>query len=329
LKIVSPLDSANFLEVRMSKQVLQEPTELRALHYDTVAAPIDGLLFNVDRDLQRRIGTHHVAGEGVRARSVEMTLMFLRYARIAYNAVRFLTADTPPDPARKPVYAVIIPNVNRQLIDILSTLVFMLDDLVPRHNWYERSGYRGMREQYDLYNKTYGNDPIWQLHLKSLAAAIIKAAQTLNIPTGDQLEPSRIKYWPTPNQMNKRIKTKSQDFLRYLITWLWGDTSEQAHFACNGMFTLAPYIYGDILDEKDRERVNDRLIHQYHYEHFSRTVILVLAIATEIDNYFVLNNKPQLSGIWITFIKQTEIPGVESEAKEMYDLRYKNFLELP
>ena len=72
-----------------------------------------------------------------------MTLMFLRYAKIAYNAVRYLTKDTPPDPARKPVYAVVIPNVNRQLIDILSTLVFMLDDLVPRHNWYERSGYRG------------------------------------------------------------------------------------------------------------------------------------------------------------------------------------------
>jgi hypothetical protein len=95
------------------------------------------------------------------------------------------------------------------------------------------------------------------------------------------------------------------------------------------MFTLAPYIYGDLLDEKDRERVNDRLIHQYHYEHFSRTVILVLAIATEIDNYFALKNKPQLCGIWTAFIKQTEIPGVESEAKEMYDLRYKSFLELP
>jgi hypothetical protein len=75
--------------------------------------------------------------------ALEMTLMFLRYAKIAYNAVRYLTKDTPPDPARKPVYAVVIPNVNRQLIDILSTLVFMLDDLVPRHNWYERSGYRG------------------------------------------------------------------------------------------------------------------------------------------------------------------------------------------
>lgn len=312
----------------MSKQVLQEPKELRGFDYKTVAAPIDGLLFNVDRDLQRRIASHHAAGDRIKARSVEITLMFLRYAKIAYNAVRFLTADTPPDPARKPVYAVIIPNVNRQLIDILSTLVFMLDDLVPRHNWYERSGYRGMREQYDLYNKTYGNDPIWQPHLKSLAAAIVKASQDLNISAGDQQGPSQIKYWPTPNQMNKKIKTKSQDFLRYLITWLWGNTSEQAHFACNGMFTLAPYIYGDLLDEKQREIVNDRLIPQYHYEHFSRTVILLLAIATEIDNYFDLNNRAQLLGIWTTFIKQAEIPGVDSEAKEMYDLRYKTLLEL-
>jgi hypothetical protein len=62
--------------------------------------------------------------------------------------------------------------------------------------------------------------------------------------------------------------------------------------------------------------------------HFSRTVILLLAIATEIDNYFDLNNRAQLLGIWTTFIKQTEIPGVDSEAKEMYDLRYKTLLEL-
>jgi hypothetical protein len=311
----------------MTKHVLQEPSELQAFRFDTIAAPIDGLLFNVDRDLQRRIVTLHKTGEAIKARTVEMPLMFLRYARIAYNAVRYLTADTPPDPARKPVYAVIVPNVNRQLIDILSTLVFMLDDLVPRHNWYERSGYRGMREQYDLYSKTYGNYPTWQPHLKSLDAAIVKAAHDLNISTEDQRDPSQIRYWPTPNQMNKRIKTKSQNFLRYLITWLWGNTSEQAHFACNGMFTLAPYIYGDLLDEKDREKVNERLIYQYHYEHFSRTVILLLAIATEIDNYFILNNKVQLSNTWMTFIKQTELPGVESEAKELYDLRYRAFLE--
>jgi len=311
----------------MPKQVSQEPTELRALDYTTVAAPIDGLLFNVDRDLQRRIAVHHTAGELVKKRSVEMALMFLRYARIAYNAVRFLTADTPEDPARKPVYAVIIPNVNRQLIDILSTLVFMLDDLIPRHNWYERSGYRGMREQYDLYNKTYGNDPLWQRHLTSLAAAIVKSAQVMNISATDQQHPSQIKYWPTPYQMKKKVKTKSQDFLRYLITWLWGDTSEQAHFACNGMFTLAPYIYGDLLDEKERERVDNQLIHQYHYEQFSRTVILLLAIATEIDSYFGLNNKTQLLDIWLMFVKQCEIPGVDSEAKAMYDVRYKKMLD--
>ena len=305
----------------------QASVQLQSVDYSALAAPIDGLLFNLDRDLQRQIAKLHKLGDRVKARSVEMPLMFLRYARIAYNSVRFLMADTPPDPARKPIYAIIVPNVNRQLIDILSTLVFMLDDLEPRLKLYERSGYRGMREQYDLYNNAHGNDPIWQPHLKSLAAAIVKTAQDFNISAADQKDPTQIRYWPTPNQMNKKIKTKSQDFLRYLITWLWGDTSEQAHFACNGMFTLAPFIYGDLLDEKDQEHINETLIHQYRYQHFSRTVILLLAISTEIDNYFVLNNKPQLLSIWMTLIKGVEIPGVDSEAKEMYDLRYKKLLE--
>jgi hypothetical protein len=311
----------------MSKQVLHEPTELHAFHFETVAAPIDGLLFNIDRDLQRQIARYHTAGERAKARGVEMPMMFLRYAKIAYNAIRFLTADTPPDPARRPVYAVIIPNVNRQLIDILSTLVFMLDDFPARHNWYERSGYRGMREQYHLYNTRYGSDPIWQPHLTSLHAAIGNAEEALEISTPERLDPNQIRYWPTPNQMNKRIRTRSQNFLRYLITWLWGDTSEQAHFACNGMFALAPYIYGDLLSEKDQRHVNDRMIHQYHYEHFSRTAILLLAICSEIDHYFILNNKEQLLNIWTMFLKQAELPGVESEGKEMYNLRYKSLLD--
>lgn len=312
----------------MSSQTPQNPIQLQTFDYSTVAAPIDGLLLNVDRDLQRRIATHIAKGERIEARSVEMPLLFLRYARIAYNAVKYLIADTPADSRRKPEFSIVIPNVNRQLIDILSTLVFMLDDFVARHTWYERSGYRGMREQYDLYSKAYGNDPAWQPHLTSLNASIAKAATDLNIPAADQQNPSLIKYWPTPNQMNKKIKTKSQNFLRYLITWLWGDTSEQAHFACNGMFTLAPYIYGDLLDDKDQRHVDDQLIHQYRYQHFSRTVILLLAIATEIDNYFLLNNKSQLLNIWMMLIKQTEIPSVDSEAKEMYDLRYKNMLQI-
>lgn len=93
------------------------------------------------------------------------------------------------------------------------------------------------------------------------------------------------------------------------------------------MFALAPYICGDLLSEQDQQHVNDRMIHQYHFEHFSRTAILLLAICTEIDHYFILNNKAQLLNIWMMFLKQTELPGVESEAKEMYDLRYRSFLE--
>jgi hypothetical protein len=54
------------------------------------------------------------------------------FAWNSYKAVAYLSADTPPDPDRTPNYVLVVPNINRQLLDLLFSLAYMRDDFSKR-----------------------------------------------------------------------------------------------------------------------------------------------------------------------------------------------------
>jgi hypothetical protein len=89
---------------------------------------MDGLLFNVDRHLQRLKSQQ--SPNPTADRCLSLLNVLLRFARNSYHAVWFLTADTPPDHNRRPNYVLVVPSINRQLLDLLFSLVYMLDDFV-------------------------------------------------------------------------------------------------------------------------------------------------------------------------------------------------------
>src|SRR5215469_14411870 len=128
----------------------QKPLKpLREFDYSLVAKKIDGLHFNVNRGLEREIGKAFVSGHLQHARSLSVLIVMLRFAWNSYEAVRYISADTPPDPARKANYTIVLPAINRQLLDLLFSLVYMLDDLIPRSLDYQRAGWRDFVEERD------------------------------------------------------------------------------------------------------------------------------------------------------------------------------------
>src|SRR5580698_2750208 len=101
----------------MTKRHIPKP--LREFNYKLVEERMDGLLINIDRDLQKR------GNQALRANSLDdercLTLLnlMIRFARNSYDAVRYIAGDTPEDPRRKPNYVMVIPAINRQLMDLL------------------------------------------------------------------------------------------------------------------------------------------------------------------------------------------------------------------
>jgi hypothetical protein len=133
-----------------------------------VQIPLRGLLTNMDRDLERRVLQAAQSGDKEAERRLTLLLMMLRFTINSYEAVCFLITNTEHHPKRKDRFALIVPPANRQILDLLFTLVFMMDDFNARSIAYELSGYRHLREEYDKFHRRFGTHPKWQPHFESL-----------------------------------------------------------------------------------------------------------------------------------------------------------------
>jgi hypothetical protein len=300
----------------MGKVRVSKP--LRAFDFGLVAARMDGLLFNVDRHLQRLKREH--GNVPTVDRCVSLLNVLLRFARNSYNAVRYLTARTPEDPARKPTYALVIPAINRQLLDLLFSLIYMLDDFEARSLQYQRAGWRESFDEYQKHKNHFSADPAWQQHFINLESNLEMMVVQFGITDEQRRNPASVPYWKHPFAL-KDEKTASRAFLRYLDKWLYGDTSAQAHLSFGGLINVAVFLVADMIGGQPEQFAEDRILPQYHFMHFSRTAIITLAIATEIDVHYKLNYRDDTLYLWGIFGDYV------AEAKEMFEYRYKKLLE--
>jgi hypothetical protein len=79
----------------------------------------------------------------------EFLLAAMYIARNGYQAIRYLNADIPRDPSRKPEFALATAPLVRSLADLLFTMVFMRENLPSHVNWYHRATWRELKEEFD------------------------------------------------------------------------------------------------------------------------------------------------------------------------------------
>jgi len=295
------------------------PKPLREIDYKLVEERMDGLLRNVDGDLQKR------GNEALRAnyrddeRCLTLLNLMIRFAKNSYDAVRYLTGSTPEDPKRRPNYVIVVPAINRQLMDLLFSLVYMLDDLRERSLWYQRAGWRELDEEYRMFRNRFAKDVEWRPHFANVKKILDGMIQRYGITEQERRNPKLVPFWKHPYKLSEK-QTESRPFLRYLKKWLYGNTSAQAHLSFGGLTMVGAFLVADIVGGQDEEYVNNRIIKQYHYQQFSRTAIVTLAIATEIDSYCKLGNTTAASYLWHMFAEYS------AEAKEMLEQRYTKLL---
>jgi hypothetical protein len=297
----------------------QIPKPLRGFQYPIVAERMDGLLINIDRDLQRRGRQALQRGQSDAERRILLLNLFVRFARNSYDAVRYVAGNTPEDHRRRPNYVMVIPAINRQLLDLLFSLVYMLDDLSARSARYQRAGWRELDQEYRMFKTRFSKDPEWKQHFKNVKKVLDDLIQRFGITQAERKDPRLVPYWKHPFDL-KDEQTQSRPYLRYLEKWLYGDTSAQAHLSFGGLVMVGPFLVADLVGGEDEEWVKKRIILQYHFRHFSRTAIVTLAIATEIDTYLKLGNAATASYLWNIFAEYS------AEAKEMIQYRYEKLL---
>jgi hypothetical protein len=245
----------------------------------------------------------------------------LRFAYNSYESVLYIAGDIPEDPRRKPNYVLVVPNINRQLLDLLFSLVYMLEDFRPRSLAYQKSGWRDMHEEVERFKESFANDPEWAAYFVMTEKMLNATADRHGISEEEKKNPSLVPYWDTPYRLLKKIRQTPGacgPFLEYLEKWLYKDVSAQAHLTFGGLFKMSPFLIAEVFGKDEVEKVNDRPMKTFHFQQVTRTALSLLAIATEIDTYCHFGNQETINFIWAVF------NGYAAEAKEMWDIRYRD-----
>jgi hypothetical protein len=74
------------------------------------------------------------------------------------------------------------------------------------------------------------------------------------VPGHLKADPSQIAYWPTPTKIMRR-DTKSRPFLEFVHSWIYDDTSAEAHLKPGGLLAASSFLLKDRL----LRRYGDRL----------------------------------------------------------------------
>jgi hypothetical protein len=285
----------------------------------TVQPPLQGLFRNMDCELVRRMKKAIASRDTQAERTLTLFLLMVPFTKNSNEAMSFLCSSEDDQPKRKKEFALLLPPANRQLLDLLFTLVFMLDDFPTRSMNYERCGYRQAREEYDKFFTKYGTHPMWQAHFLTLQGWLPTMEIYLSIKAEQKAKPASIPYWRGPYKLMK-TPIRSQAFLEFLEKWIYGETSAQAHLNPLGLFSVGAVLLSEFAPEVERQKVVDQLLDQFLFRHFSRNLTTVLEIASEIENFCQLGNREALARMWVTFGLHAD------EAKEVYTQRYQAML---
>lgn len=297
----------------------QELKPLTKFDAKVVQKPLNGLLFNIDRELEKKLRNAQRARDIDAERVNSLFLMLLRFTVNSYETVRFLNTKDDGSHLRKNRFVLAVPPINRQILDLLFTLVYMLDDFGPRSEAYELSGYRNQLEELAKFQKRFGDNPDWADWLRSRQSLCSTLEEYLRISPEHKSGTQKIKRWPTPSRIIQQ-PTASKPFLEFLHTWLYDDTSAQAHLTAGGLFSTGMFVVSDLMPEPERQTIEDRVILQYQFVDVSRTFAIVLAIASEINCFYKLGHGEAVQRIW------TLLGGYSEESKDLYERRYKGLV---
>ena len=188
----------------------------------------------------------------------------LRFAINSYQAVGFLLADLDEYPKRLPRFVLVVPPINRQLMDLWFSLVYIMDDLGPRALAYDQCGYRETCEQVEKMREQYEADPEWRDWFEEMRDLISMMEKQVPLSPDQIVDPSKIPYWLAPHKLAKQpTNNKSQDFLQFLEQLVYHDTSAEAHLKPGGLFMAGSILLAEIAPEEIRKQIENRSIHRF------------------------------------------------------------------
>jgi hypothetical protein len=294
--------------------VAKPPANLDA---SVITEPLDSLISALGNKIEREWPVRFANILGAR----ELFLLTVRIADVTSRSIRWLSAEKPPNPARIPEYCLSVPPLNRTILDNLFTVMFVLEDFPGRCQWYHKAAWREERLELDRYIAEYGHLHEWQEWLGKLKAHSDFGVRFLGISAAEVAQPSTMRSWPNAGAMSgyglspKVPAPPSRVFMKYLDDWFYKDLSQQAHLGGTGLMKRASVF---LCDRHDPER--QAALRKNNYSWWGQTIILMLALASELEDYFKFGLRERVQYLWGLTVPVIVV------AKEVYDKRYAALL---
>jgi hypothetical protein len=287
--------------------------------FKVLGEPLNKLLTAVGYKLAREWPARYKEVIGAR----ELFVMYVRCAQQAYLSALYLCGDLPPDPRRKPEFCVSLAPVNRSLLDTLFTLIFLLEDLPSRCEWFYEASWREARLEQDRLLAEYAELPEWKKFFEELDEFVSWGRQFAKLTTEQASNPKALRSWPNAGAMFRygvdvtQPLPAAQAFMKYLDDYFYIDLSQQSHLTPWGMVKRT----GFLLDEIHTLPSTEFPMKKYRYFQVAQTVMFALSMATELEAHFGFGLQADCLFVWGIARPLIAI------ANELYEKRYRSLLE--
>lgn len=294
------------------------PEAPRNIDASVIAEPLDSVVGALGNKLEREWPVAFANVQGAR----ELFLLTVRLADITSRSIRWLSADTPPDPGRRLEYCLSVPPLNRTILDSLFTIMFVLEDLPSRCAWYHKAAWREQCIELDRYRAEYGHLAEWRDWLGRLTALTDLGVSMLGLSPAEAAQPLSIPGWPNPGKMaNYGISPTTpippvRAFMRYLNDWFYADLSQQAHLGGTGLMKRGSPL---IMSRNDPQRSQALMKNKYSW--IGQNFAVMLALISEIEAYFRFGLRERMNYLWGLLVPVIPV------AKEIHAKRYRDLMK--
>jgi hypothetical protein len=232
----------------MSRKKKREPLPppLKTFDFGTIRPQIEGLMFNLERDLKKRMNavSSHDTARGFLLMRVAALMM-----KQLFDAIRFLCADEP-SPGRRPEYVFAVPSITRTLLEILLTVLYVGEDFPARSEAFFRSGWREHHEERAKYRNEYAKSPEWSQFFRNFEKSLQMGIKELGITPEEIKDPKQIKYSPIGQRLIDAMGSQNRAYANWLEKWFYSECSAIAHFTPTALMKTSMYFMRDVMPKE-------------------------------------------------------------------------------
>lgn len=305
---------------------------METFNFETVRSDFHSLLNSLDVSLKDNSSNKFREVTGGR----EVILLYYRTAKTLYMTTIFICSDLDDDSDRNLYYSLSTPQLNRTLLEILFSIIYLLADFPTHNKMFFKALLREKKDSLEAFKHNYSGKPEWDNYLANQYSELPKFESefkkhfSLNDDEEIKLDKDiaqNSERFPKPGNVIKRLKKSNNGvvpFLQFINDLLYRELSSKTHLEPSGLidlsrFYLKPnlFFHSNSLKSKEEELID------FKTKQVWISIALVMCICSEIELNFDFGFKPKLTELWKKFIQ-----GKNSFINEVYEKRYSIILNL-